>query len=143
MKTSPYPHSLLSVGLAVGIFAGQQGFVLGTPDDHAAGHGVLEIGRNGDIQVSTLLFGKEFSGIGHVTAASQAANRSLRSDRALLEWLSKPRPQHGFATLSAKDGSTLACEFQLEQPVDHSLGHCLNSADQRFLTIHFDNRSPS
>lgn len=143
MKISPYPPSLLSIGLVFGLFAGQQGFVLSTPDDPTAGHGTLETGKNGDFQVSTKLLGKAFSGTGHVSSASQASNRSLRSDRALLERLGKPRVQHGSAKLTAEDGSLLACEFQLGPSVDLSSGYCRNSADQQFLTVHFDHRSPS
>lgn len=136
METTVLTKALLPVGFALGLFASQQNFILTAPDNSNVGHGVLETGTDGTIRASTIFHDKEFTGTGRMTDVPRQ-NRTQRSDRAFMEWLGKPHAKHGLAFLTANDGATLACEFNIKDTSLNQLdGHCLNSADHQDLIVH-------
>jgi hypothetical protein len=135
METTVLTKAILPVGLALGLLAGQQNFTLTAPDNSHAGQGMLETATDGTIRASIIVNGKEFTGIGHMADAPRQ-NRAQRSDRAFLEWLDKPHAKHGFALLTANDGATLACEFNIKDPSSGQVdGHCMSSADHRDFIV--------
>jgi hypothetical protein len=142
METTALTKAILPVGLAFGLFASQQNFILTAPDNTNAGQGMFETDTNGTIRATTILHGKEFAGTGRMADAPRQ-NRTQRSDRAFMEWLNKAHAKHGFALLTAKDGATLACEFNIKDTSsDQSAGHCLSSVDHLDFTVRPAGRQP-
>ena len=134
MKNSYFAKTLMPAGFAIGLFASQQSFILATPDNlNQIGKGLLEAGSGDSVQVQITLRGKEFAGSGIMTSTPPKQNKTLRSDRSFMESLGMSHLKHGFASLNAKDGSTLSCEFNVKnEQVD---GRCVNPVDQQTLTV--------
>ena len=134
MKDSYFARTLMPAGFALGLFASTQNFILTAPDNSPVGHGMIEAGSGGSIEVRITVHGKEFAGTGVMSSKPPEQNKALRSDRSIMESLGTPHEKHGFASLNAKDGSTLSCEFKVRnEQVD---GRCINSIDQQSLFIH-------
>lgn len=134
MKNSYFAKIFMPVGFALGLFAGPQNFILTTPDNNSVGQGMFETGSGHSIQVRATVHGKEFTGAGIMSSTPPKQNKALRSDRAVMESLGMSYSKHGIASLNAKDGSTLSCEFNVRnEQVD---GHCINSIDQQSLAVH-------
>ena len=134
MKDSYFPKTFLPAGFLLGLFSSQQNFMLTTPDNNSVGQGMFETGSGHSIQVRATVYGKEFTGTGIMTAIPKKTNKDLRSDRAVMESLNISISKHGHASLSAKDGSILSCEFNVKG--DQVDGHCINSTDQQSLAVH-------
>lgn len=95
---------------------------------------MFEAGSGNTIQVRATLLGKEFTGTGIMSSTPPRQNKALRGDRAVMESMGRAHSKHGLASLNAKDGSTLSCEFNVGN--EHVDGRCLNSVDQQTLTVH-------
>ena len=133
MKGSYFAKTFMPAGFALGLFASTQNFILTTPDNSPAGLGMIEAGSGDSIEVRITVHGKEFTGTGAMSSTPPEQNKALRSDRSVMESLGMPHEKHGFASLNAKDGSTLSCEFNVRnERVD---GRCANPVDQQTLTV--------
>jgi hypothetical protein len=136
MNKSYFTKAFLPAGFAFSLFASPLNFILTTPDSHSQiGKGTIEAGSGDSVQVQLSVNGKEFTGSGTMTPMPPKQIIGVRSDRAFMESKNMSRAKHGFATLSAKDGSpsSLACELYVRnEQVD---GHCFDPADKQSTSI--------
>jgi len=134
VKDSYFPKAFMPAGFLLGLFSSQQNFILTTPDNNSVGQGMFETGSGHSIQVRATVYGKEFTGTGIMTNTPKKTSKDLRSDRAVMESLIMSSSKHGNASLNAKDGSMLSCEFSVKG--DQVDGHCINPIDQQSLAVH-------
>jgi hypothetical protein len=112
------------------VLAGQQDFVLTSPDNKELGHGRYEELPDAIAKIVVTMHNQDYSGTGVISKMMEKPAKGLRADRAMMVMKHKKRV---LTELVANDGARLACELNMEY--GDILGQCVNLDNQQVLRI--------